>query len=292
MKNMLLFFFCLLLSLSFSACPKPPAEIEYEILPASLNFEATGGENRFIVSVKSPAIVESVESLSAWCQVSINGVSPVNVIVTVAPHTDEARNTSVVVHMKSGENRASATVQISQEGAEWVLIAGIKWATRNVDMPGTFATNPEDAGMFYQWGRKVGWSATDPLINSDGETTWDASNSKQNTWEKANVPCPPGWRVPTNTELYRLANVAYEHTTVNGVNGYMFGSENDALFLPAAGYRLSANGTLYSVIYEGYYWSSRTGGSYIRAYCLHLLGETSMSSDIHTYAFNVRCVAE
>jgi len=32
-----------------------------------------------------------------------------------------------------------------------VIINGIKWATRNVDMPGTFAANPEDAGMFYQW---------------------------------------------------------------------------------------------------------------------------------------------
>ena len=29
-----------------------------------------------------------------------------------------------------------------------VVIDGIRWATRNVDAPGTFAENPEDAGMF------------------------------------------------------------------------------------------------------------------------------------------------
>ena len=32
-----------------------------------------------------------------------------------------------------------------------VLINGVCWATRNVDAPGTFAENPEDPGMMYQW---------------------------------------------------------------------------------------------------------------------------------------------
>jgi len=37
---------------------------------------------------------------------------------------------------------------------EGVVINGVKWATRNVAAPGTFAANPQDAGMFYQWNRK------------------------------------------------------------------------------------------------------------------------------------------
>ena len=49
---------------------------------------------------------------------------------------------------------------------EGVEIDGIIWATRNVDAPGTFAENPEDTGMLFQWNRRVGWSATDPIINS------------------------------------------------------------------------------------------------------------------------------
>ena len=78
-----------------------------------------------------------------------------------------------------------------------VVINGIRWATCNVDMPGTFAENPESFGMFYQWGRSVGWSSTDPMINSNGGTEWDSDFYRGNTWTRANNPCPRGWRVPT-----------------------------------------------------------------------------------------------
>ena len=33
---------------------------------------------------------------------------------------------------------------------EGVVINGVRWATRNVDMPGTFAPTPESFGMHYQ----------------------------------------------------------------------------------------------------------------------------------------------
>ncbi|MCL2435170.1 MAG: hypothetical protein FWD09_03385, partial [Lentimicrobiaceae bacterium] len=59
------FLLFLIVALASSCQPEEPKEIEYTILPASLNFEATGGEDGFTVSVKSPAIVESIESLSA-----------------------------------------------------------------------------------------------------------------------------------------------------------------------------------------------------------------------------------
>ena len=110
-------FLLILIAAFASSCqPEEPKEIEYTISPASLNFDATGGEGGFTVSVKSPAIVESVESLAAWCQVSMNGVSPVNVIVKVdSNHTTEARNTFVVVNMKLEKTKASVPVQITQE---------------------------------------------------------------------------------------------------------------------------------------------------------------------------------
>ena len=56
---------------------------------------------------------------------------------------------------------------------EGVVINGVKWATRNVDKPGTFAANPENAGMLFQWNRRVGWSANDPMVNSNGDVTWN-----------------------------------------------------------------------------------------------------------------------
>jgi len=140
--------------------------------------------------------------------------------------------------------------------SEFVLINGIKWATCNVDAPGTFAANPEAPGMFYQWNRKVGWSATNPIKNSNGSTTWDNSVAAGNTWTKANDPCPPGWRVPTVTEYENLAKTGSKWTTENGIKGRIFGSGNNTLFLPAVGGRHFSDGTLSRVGSLGYYWSS------------------------------------
>ena len=55
------------------------------------------------------------------------------------------------------------TQDISVDDTLSVTINGIRWATRNVDMPGTFVANREDAGMFFQRHKRVGWSSTDPL---------------------------------------------------------------------------------------------------------------------------------
>ena len=267
------------------------AEIEYIISPASLNFNAAGGDDGFKVSIKSPATIESVEALDAWCQVSTSGEFPVDVTVTVDPNTNSARNTSIVVNMKVGEKSTSATVQISQDGA-WVLIKDIKWATRNVDAPGTFAAHPEDAGMYYQWNRKVGWSTTDPMINSDGGTTWDNSNPEGDSWEKANDPCPPGWRVPTHTELESLRSAGSQWTIVNGVGGCTFGSGNASLFLPVAGYRYAGNGMLINVGIVGFCWGSTVTGN-----SAYYMGFSSMDASINydhyrNWGNSVRCVAE
>ena len=116
LKNMLLFFLCLLLSLSFSACEKN-AEVEYEITPTSLKFNAAGGEKEFKVYVRTPASVESITASDSWCQVYTSGESPVCAIVKVNPSTDGARTTSITVNMKSGKNKISASVQISQTTA-------------------------------------------------------------------------------------------------------------------------------------------------------------------------------
>ena len=290
------FLLVLLVALASSCQPK---EIEYTISPTSLNFDATGGENAFTVSVESPAMIESVKSLAAWCQVSTNGVSPVNVIVTVDPYTNyfDPRNTTVVVNMKLGENRVSAVVQITQEKAEildWILISGIKWATRNVDMPGTFAAKPEDLGMFYQWNRKIGWSTTDPRINSDGDNKWNTTIPTGDTWEKDNDPCPSGWRVPTRIELISLINVSNEWTTLNDVNGRIYGSDDNPLFLPAVGYRDSYSG-LSSVNDFGYYWSSTSDdNNNVTAWFLPFNNSMTFNPNTSTrrYAYSIRCVAE
>ena len=136
----------------------------------------------------------------------------------------------------------------SEEG---VVIAGVRWATRNVDAPGTFAQNPEDTGQFYQWGRQQGWAATGAVSN------WNSSISSDSGWLSADDPCPTGWRVPTADELRSLRDAGGEWTTKNGVYGMLFGIAPNQIFLPAVGERRGSDGRLFRTgIERGHYWSS------------------------------------
>jgi len=164
------------------------------------------------------------------------------------------------------------------------------WATCNVDMPGTFTANPEDAGMFYQWNRKTGWSSTDPMINSNGSTTWDPSNASGSTWASANDPCPTGWRVPTNAEHRSLLNAGSQWTTTNGVDGRIFGNGNDLLFLPAVGIRHYIVGANMGMG-TGFYWSCTASPN--RAFYLSFSSSGATDNDIpRSTGLSVRCIKE
>jgi len=146
-------------------------------------------------------------------------------------------------------------------------------------------------GAFYQWNRKVSWSATDPMINSDGGNMWDRSHAEGDTWEAVNDPCPPGWRVPTFSEFESLENAGSQWTTINGVNGRIFGS-NNLLFLPAAGSRYYDNGMRSGVGTYGVYWSS----SVIEGSAFNFsFGDTGIgfgTSNHRALGLSIRCVAE
>ena len=173
---------------------------------------------------------------------------------------------------------------------EGVVIGGIRWATSNVDMPGTFAATPEDAGMFYQWNRKVGWSSTDPMINSDGITKWDDSYPSGDTWEQENDPCPCGWRVPTMEELIRLEKSNSYWDELNGVGGRFFGEKDNILFLPAGGGRNLTTGLINLVGEYGFYWgSSEKNNTASRLVFTSALVGTNYSRK--PFGYTVRCVA-
>ena len=172
-----------------------------------------------------------------------------------------------------------------------VVINGVKWATRNVAAPGTFAAEPEDSGMFYQWNRKKAWSATGDVIG------WDSSTPSGNSWTKSNDPSPAGWRVPTSDEIKKLLDtnkVSHVWTIQNGVFGRKFTDKvtGNSLFLPAAGYRSISDGTLYNAGSNGHYWSSTAHDDDI-AYSLHFY---SGNADWYYYprksGQSVRAVAE
>jgi len=173
----------------------------------------------------------------------------------------------------------------------YVEINDIKWAKCNVDMPGTFAANPEDAGMFYQFNRRVGWSSIDPLENSNNGTVWSDFYLAGATWEIANDPCPGGWHVPTQAEIQSLSNAGV-WLAQNGVFGRQFGIEPNTFFLPAVGYRNSSDGTLETVGTYGLYWSG-TGQIGTIAYTLYFSsGSAFLGESLKTYGFSVRCVKE
>jgi len=173
---------------------------------------------------------------------------------------------------------------------EGVIINGVKWATRNVDLPGTFAAKPEDAGMFYQWNRKKAWAATGKV------TKWNNSNASGTTWKKSNDPSPAGWRVPTIEEIKKLLDenkVKREWTTMNGINGYRFTdiAIGNTLFLPAVGYRSYNIGALNTVGMDGGYWSSTQYVS-VSAYCLYFKNTAAWGGYARRLGFSIRAVAE
>jgi len=179
--------------------------------------------------------------------------------------------------------------------SDWISINGVMWAIRNVDLPGTFVLKPKDAGMFYQWNSKTGWSSKDPLVNSDGGTTWNSSESSGSNWVSANNPCPPGWRLPTRTELESLVNSGSTWTDdYEGVSGRIFGNGEQELFFPAANFRYGGNGSLSNTGGNvGYYWSGTYFNSY-NAYFMYLSSSESAKVlySVRSVGSSVRCVVE
>ena len=171
-----------------------------------------------------------------------------------------------------------------------VVINGVKWATRNVDKPGTFAEKPESAGMFYQWNRNRAWAATGKNVSG-----WDGREAEGQSWEKANDPSPDGWRVPTIYEITTLLDtkkVRSIWTVVNGVKGrkYTDKATGNSIFLPAAGMRFFIKGELVEVG-SGSYWSSKQqdGGNGVRYLCFNAREENLYVSS--NDGINIRCVS-
>ena len=193
-----------------------------------------------------------------------------------------------------------------------VMINGVCWATRNLDVGGQFVAKPEDYGALFQWGRRADGheqptsGTTTTLSNTDTPShgnfilvsgdPWDwRSPQNDNLWgipKTANDPCPAGWRVPTHAELQSLANAGGYWGKLNGVNGQFFGSGETPLFLPAAGSRIANNGSLDGPGAYGWYWSSSALGVF--SYNLYFTSIMVFpgGNAARAYGYSVRCVAE
>ncbi len=147
-----------------------------------------------------------------------------------------------------------------------VRIGEVDWAPCNVAEAGAFTDTPEEFGGLFPWGVD---------------------------------PCPEGWRVPTEEELFSLLSTRdqYEEVWVtrDGVAGLAVRSAvaGDGIFLPAAGFlRTTAEPVEPSSVGErGYYWSTSsnldTSGVNLQ---IGPIGATKSMGNSRKFGYSIRCV--
>ena len=134
---------------------------------------------------------------------------------------EQAKQARIAAEQAEQASRAAEQAKQARE-RNGVTINGITWAVKNLG-----ASKEEETGNYY-------------------------------ALEPAKIACPQGWRLPTRTELQKLADAGSVWTSQNGVYGRVFGNGNNTIFLPAAGY--NNNPGIYYSGTGGYYRSSDTYG--------------------------------
>lgn len=171
------------------------------------------------------------------------------------------------------------------------LPSGLKWADRNVG-----ATSPEDAGLYFQWGDTVGYTAdqvgVDKVFNfesyfdtTDGGSTFNKYNNNggltvlESSDDAAAFHMGTQYRMPTSAEIQELISgttqtfidvdgneydkqYVYDNGPIKSgkLKGVRFTSSNgNSIFIPAAG---GCDESLLSNIgMNGDLWSSSLDGS-------------------------------
>jgi uncharacterized protein (TIGR02145 family) len=167
--------------------------------------------------------------------------------------------------------------------APWVEINGVKWATRNVNTPGSFADKPSHLGKLYKWDCNVGWDLNDT-------TGWKSTPAgKDSTTWKENI-CPNKWRLPTITEIKSLIASGSFHGTLNGVKGNFFvGKYNELLFFPF-GILSTGGGASNSVDYYGDIWGVSDDNKKATSMGYQTGTASWDPNPEHGFGFCVRCV--
>lgn len=162
----------------------------------------------------------------------------------------------------SSEEQSSGEAGDFPSGAvDLGLPSGIKWASCNVG-----ATKPEEYGGYYAWGEiveKDDYDSDSYLYYKENEGwIFIGDNIGRTEYDVARTLWGGSWRMPTMEEMQELIdNCAWTWTLYNGIKGQKItGPNGNCIFLPAVGYRLSANH--YGLGGGGDYWTSTLIESY------------------------------
>ena len=169
-----------------------------------------------------------------------------------------------------------------------------------------FTPSWEINGGYWQWGRSAEAAAgpTDTDPKSDPVNDWNnMTDAPDGSWAQNgngpnDDPCPTGYRVPTQAQwagvvdYNTITNVgSFSDSFTNYGAGKKFG---DQLMLPAAGFRLFINGSVFNRGFTGFYWS-RSDFEPGLALCLYFNSSSGADAYKGYYrrsGLSVRCVAE
>lgn len=271
---------------------------EFAVYPIAIPVDADGGTYELTVTGNESWTAELTDSNSSakdWCTLSeTSGTGKKVITLTVTPSTSFVKNRAIIVNVSAGNKILKS--KILQEtmvlGEDEVLINGMVWSTKNVGAPGTFASSPEDRGMFYQFNRKIGYPSG---VQGDPKPdNWPSDYKNDGTdWLPENDPSPEGWRVPTTAEMVALweigATWVSKAQTGFSVDGLIIGvpesvaqratkdnlKQLGCLFLPQSGWR---NDT--GVVDRGWLCAVRSGTSLSATHGGMSLGDSGGYRDI------------
>jgi len=149
---------------------------------------------------------------------------------------------------------------------EGVVINGVRWATRNLDVGGVFVANPEDYGALYQWGRRA-----------DGHESRTSPNYPHNDNSVENGVVS-GIALDANGQVSEITSTAYGKFIKQNASPYDWRSpQDDALWNSGteaapvktandpcpAGWRVPTSAELQKLVDAGGVWKNTAPYGYI-----------------------------
>lgn len=141
-----------------------------------------------------------------WCTLSTtSGTDDGTIVVSLKENPTETKRGAIIT-VRSGDIVKTDTIIQSANTLPdevGIEINGVTWATKNIGIFGTFASNNFDSyGKFYQFNNPISYLNADyPMQRREEIYDWD--------WDLVNDPSPEGWRIATMDEMDALLSSGY-----------------------------------------------------------------------------------